>query len=285
MRRLLALPLAALAIVMACSAAAAGTPPRITQARAPFPQRAFILGLPAAMRLSPGQVRVLENGKPVSGVHVEAAGGSAEQFGVVLLIDASNSMRGEAIDGAMAAARAFASKRTKLEQLAVVAFNDKSQVVLPFTTDPEAIDSALQETPHLAYGTHIYDGVETSLRLIAHAKIRAASIVVLSDGADTGSHATEAVAAAAANREHVRVFTVGLRSAGFDPAKLQQLAADGGGQYSLASSPAQLREIYSALGAKFAREYVVTYHSSVGPGRRVGVAVQVKGLPSVASSG
>src|SRR5438477_546907 len=122
-RRLLALPLAALAVAMACAAAAtAGTSPRITEARAPFPQRAFVLSLPTAMRLSAGQVRVLENGKPVSGVNVIPAGGSAEQFGVVLLIDASNSMRGEAIDGAMAAARAFATKRTKLEQLAVVAF-------------------------------------------------------------------------------------------------------------------------------------------------------------------
>jgi tight adherence protein B len=286
MRRLLAFPLAALAIGMACAAAAsAGTSPRITEARAPFPHRAFVLSLPTAMRLSAGQVRVLENGKPVSGVNVIPAGGSAEQFGVVLLIDASNSMQGEAIDGAMAAAGAFATKRTKLEQLAVVAFNDNAQVVLPFTSDGAAIDSALQETPHLAYGTHIYDGVETALRLIAHAKIRAASIVVLSDGADTGSHASEAVAAAAANREHVRIYTVGLRSAGFDPATLQKLAADAGGQYSLATSPAQLREIYAALGAKFAREYVVSYDSSVGPGQRVGVAVQVKGLPSLASTG
>jgi len=285
-RRLLALPLAALAVAMACAAAAtAGTSPRITEARAPFPQRAFVLSLPTAMRLSAGQVRVLENGKPVSGVNVIPAGGSAEQFGVVLLIDASNSMRGEAIDGAMAAARAFATKRTDLEQLAVVAFNDNAQVVLPFTSDGTAIDSALKETPHLAYGTHIYDGVETALRLIANAKIRAASIVVLSDGADTGSHASEAVAAAAANREHVRIYTVGLRSAGFDPTTLQKLAADAGGQYSLATSPAQLREIYAALGAKFAREYVISYHSSVGPGQRVGVAVQVKGVPAVASTG
>ena len=57
MRRLLALPLAALAIALACAAAAtAGTSPRITQARAPFPQRAFVLSLPTAMRLSAREV-------------------------------------------------------------------------------------------------------------------------------------------------------------------------------------------------------------------------------------
>jgi tight adherence protein B len=286
MRRLIAFLLVALAAAAVCTAATASQPSfRISQARAPFPERAFVLSLPSEMRLSPSDVRVLENGKPVPGLKVLAAGGSAEQFGVVLLIDSSNSMRGRAIDGAMAAARTFADHRTGMEQLAVVTFNKKAHVLLPFTSDGEAINDALAETPRLAYGTHMFDATETALRLLAHAHIRAGAIVVLSDGADTGSRASETVAAAAAGRAHVRVFTVGLRSPGFDSNTLQRLAADTHGHYSLATSPRKLQRIYAALAAKFAREYVVSYRSTVGPGERVGVAVQVKGLPGLASSG
>jgi tight adherence protein B len=286
MRRLLGFPLVALVVAATCSAATASGPAfRLTEARAPFPERAFVLSLPAEMRLSPSEVRVFENGKPVSGLNVIPAGGSAKQFGVMLLIDASNSMRGKAIEGAMAAARIFARTRTREEQLAVVTFNQTAQVLLPFTSDTSAIDKALAAAPHLAYGTHIYDGVETALRLVAHAHIRAASMVVLSDGADTGSRASEKVAAAAARRMHVRVFTVGLRGVGFDPRALGQLASDAHGQYSLATSPRQLRQIYAGLGAQFAREYVISYRSAAGPGERVAVAVRVKGLPSLASSG
>jgi tight adherence protein B len=284
MRHRVVLALVAFAAAAACSTAAADTF-RITEARAPFPERAFVLSLPSEMRLSPGQVRVFENGRRIPSVRVTPAGGSAEQFGVVLLIDASNSMRGKTIDGAMAAARAFAQQRTRLEQLAIVTFNDQSHVLLPFTNDATAIDASLRETPRLSYGTHVYDGVETGLRLLAHSHIRAGAIVVLSDGADTGSRASEAAAAAAAGRAHVRVFTVGLRSAGFDPDALERLASDANGQYSLATSPAQLQQIYAELGAKFAREYLVAYRSAAGPGERVGVAVQVKGLPALASSG
>lgn len=277
---------AAIAGTVPAGAAAGGGSFRIIEARSLFPDRAFVLSLPAEARLAASQVRVLENGKPVSGLSVTpSGGGSARQFGVVLLIDASESMQGQAISGAMAAARAFASKRARLEQLAVIAFNRRSNVLLPFTDDGPAIHAALARNPKLVYGTHIYDGVGAALKLLADAHIRAGAIVVLSDGADTGSRASEAAAAAAARAAHVRVFTVGLQSPRFEPRALRRLASDANGQYSLASSPEDLRGIYAALGSKFAREYVLSYRSAAGPGERVAVSVRVKGLPGLAVSG
>jgi tight adherence protein B len=285
--RLLTVLFAALVAVSLCaSAGAAGRSFRVTEARAPFPERAFVLGLPGAMRLGPNQVQVLENGKPVSDLTLTpSGGGSARQFGVVLLIDASDSMRGRAIAGAMAAARAFSSKRARQEQLAVIAFNRSPNVLLPFTADSKAIKAALARQPTLVEGTRIYDAVGAALKLLDDAHIRAGAIIVLSDGTDTGSKASEAAAAAAARADHVRVFTVGLQSSQFKPVALRRLAADGNGQYSLATSPAQLQAIYAALGSKFAREYVLSYRSAAGPGEHVSVAVRVKGLPGLAVSG
>ena len=52
-----------------------------------------------------------ENGNPVGGqIGIEAPGTTS---GVVLLIDASRSMEGEPIEGAMAAARAFMASRSE----------------------------------------------------------------------------------------------------------------------------------------------------------------------------
>jgi tight adherence protein B len=286
----LRLLVAALAAVVAgavsTGAVAAGASFHVIEARSLFPERAFVLSLPAEARLSASQVRVRENGLPVSDLSVTpAGGGSVRQFGVVLLIDASDSMRGHAIAGAMVASRAFASKRARQEQLAVIAFNQSPNVLLHFTDDGAAIKAALAGHPKLAYGTHIYDAVKAALRLLEQAHIRAGSIVVLSDGADTGSRTSEAAAAAGARAAHVRVFTVGLQSPGFEPRALRRLAADANGQYSLATSPAQLQRIYAALGSKFAREYVLSYRSAADPGERVAVAVRVKGLPGLAVSG
>jgi tight adherence protein B len=287
MRRL-PVPFAFLVLLSALFCAVAGASshsPRITEARAPFPDRAYVLSLPSTMRLDPGTVQVLEDGRPVSDLTVAPSGGRTRQFGIVLLIDASNSMRGRPIAAAMAAARTFARERSGEEQLAAIAFNGTENVFLKFTNDGAAIDKALTRPPALALGTHIYDGVMAGLQQLASAHIRAGSIVVLSDGTDTGSSTTEAAAAGAARRAHVRVFTVGLRSKQFDSMALEELAHDANGQYSLATSLKQLQEIYAALGARFAREYLISYRSTTGPGQQVGVAVRVKGLPGLALSG
>jgi tight adherence protein B len=288
MRRLIVLGAAAAALSTTAATAAAAAPRfHITEAQASFPQRAYVLSLPTRMHIRGGEVRVLENGRPVPDLSVVASQGatSARQFGVVLVIDTSKSMRGAPIAGAMRAARAFADKRNPQEQLAVVAFNAHTHVLQGFTTDGGDIADALAAQPRLGYGTRIYDAVDTARTLIRSAGIRAGSIVVLSDGRDTGSRLGEAAAAKGARESHIRVFAVGLRSGAFDPKALRNLAGDTGAQYSQASAPSALRKIYAGLGLKLAREYLIRYTSSAGPGKRIVVSVRVRGLKGVATSG
>ena len=66
------------------------------------------------------------------------------------------------------------------------------------------------------------------------------SVVVLSDGADTGSQIGLAEAAVAARGAGVRVFSVGLRSGAFEPGPLEALAEGARGDYTEASTPADL---------------------------------------------
>ena len=55
-------------------------------------------------------------------------------------------------------------------------FNNKPEVVLPFTSDGAKILQALTRAPTLAYGTHMYDAVSESISLLADAKIAAGSV-------------------------------------------------------------------------------------------------------------
>jgi tight adherence protein B len=285
-QRLSILGLAAALSALAATAASAAPRFHITEAQASFPQRAYVLSLPGRRQLRAGQVKVLENGEPVSELSMVAAGGATEkQFGVVLVIDASKSMRGAPIAGAMKAARAFVAQRTPQEQIAVVSFNSRARVVQGFTTDGGKIAAALSAPPRLAFGTHIYDAVDAARILIGDADIRAGSVVVLSDGRDTGSRLGEAAVAKQAREARIRVFTVGLRSGAFAPRALRNLAGDTGAQYSQASAPSALKAIYQSLGSKLAREYLIHYTSSAGPGRRIVVSVRVAGLSGVATSG
>jgi len=283
-RRALAVVVAATAALGLSSGASAAL--RLIQAGgAHFPDRSFVLSLPQRRSLTAGNLEVRENGKIVSNVAVVPATGAAPgQFGVVLVIDTSNSMRGNAIDGALAAARTFADRRNPTQQLAVVTFNHDAVVRLPFTTDSQRIADAFLTQPQLALGTHIYGAVQTAIQMIHRARIVAGSIVVLSDGADTGSAVTADAVAAAAQAAHIRVYTVGLRSRAFKPRTLFSLAAAAGGEYSAASSTAQLKQIYDRLGAQIANEYLIRYRSLAGPDERVAVTVKVVGVHGSAAA-
>src|SRR6185437_12706756 len=133
--------LALLAVASLAGGASATGGVSLTEAKgSPFPNRSFVLSLPTSRSLTAGDVNVTENGNSVPGVSlISAADANKRAFGVVLVIDSSESMAGKPIDGAMAAARAFASRRNPHQQLALVTFNDKANVALPFTVDPVKI--------------------------------------------------------------------------------------------------------------------------------------------------
>ena len=252
----------------------------------PFPDRAFVLTLPSDRPLSADQLRVRENGTPVTGLTVvPAALGKGNQFGVVLVIDASDSMKGKPIAGALRAAQLFVGHRTAEQQVAVVTFNDQPDVALPFTTDSSAILQALAHKPTLGYGTHIYDAVGKAISLLEQVKIVAGSVVVLSDGADTGSTSSRADVIAAAKRAHVRIFAVGLRSKHFEPGALRNLAQGASGSMSEAESVKDLSRIYDQLGTQLSREYLLRYRSYQSLGEKVQVSVQIKGVAGAGRSG
>jgi tight adherence protein B len=251
-----------------------------------FPDRAYVLSLPADAYLAPGSVKVRENGAIVQGVGlVPVSAAKTGQFGVVLVIDTSDSMHGSAIVNAVAAARAFAAHRQPAQAMAIVTFNSKAHILLPLTTDGTAIDAALANTPPLARATHIYDAVALAVSMLQHSKITVGSVVVLSDGADTGSATSLAAAAAAAKKAGVRVFSVGLRSHVFKEDALKELARSGGGDYSEARTSADLAPIFSGIGARLASEYLIRYRSAAPPNRKVFVAVTVKGYEGAATAG
>lgn len=274
-------------ILAACLAAApasgAGASLQVSEGGgARFPARSLVLSVPGDS-LRPSQVHVSESGHAVANVVVRRiTNASAGDFGIVLAIDVSPSMRGQALDQAMSAARALASQRSGQQQLGVLAFDQTAAVLLPLTADTRAITAALAHTPALGPGTHIYDALSAALHQLATARDAAGAVILLSDGADRGSTASEQTVAAAARAAHISLYTVGVRDHTFDPSSLRMLAADGGGQFVEASA-SQLRKIFTSLEAGLTSRYVVRYHSGAALGHRVQVSISVDGVPQVAT--
>jgi tight adherence protein B len=285
MKRALAASAVLAVVALASSAAAAGSSGlRVVEAQGPgFPVRDFVISLPTNRKLTLGDIRVTENGGPVvEPTLVPAVKASKKTFGVVLVLDASYSMHGKAIAAALDAARAFVLQRNPNEQLGILVFNRKTTTRLPLTTSSTKINEALAAEPKLVTGTHIYDAVAQAETMLSRAHITAGSILVLSDGADTGStHTLNAVAQGAVD-SNTRIYTIGLADQTYKPGTLKALAKEGGGDYAQAQAAA-LAPLFDQLGRLLSKEYLLQYKSLAGPGQPVRVAVQVSGIGTSSS--
>lgn len=249
-----------------------------------FPDRAFVLAVPKPIALKGAQVHVTENGRPVLGVSVVPAKATLSRtFGVVLVIDASNSMRGVPIAEAMKAARVFVAHKAPSAALGVVTFNRTASVVVPPTADTNTVLASLSTLPALARGTHLYDATSRALDVLKAEKIKAGSIVLLSDGHDTGSLTSSDAVAAKARAAGVRVFAVGLRSPQYSPGPLRSLSRATGAAYA-ESSATGLPGIYKARSEQLANEYLLRYRSLAGPAATVNVKISVAGLSGQAAT-
>jgi tight adherence protein B len=282
MKRLLIALVVIILGLLPASATASGL--RLTPAKTgAFPDRAYLLTLPAKVLLAPSQVSVTENGAPVGGLSVAPANAVGQgHFGTVLLIETSDSMHGNAIQAALRAARTFARQRSAQQPLGVVEFNDAARIVLPLSTDPNAIGDVLGATPPLASGTHIFNAVSTGLGMLASANVTAGAIVLLSDGAITGrlseqaSVRRKAQVISAAVAQNVRVYAIGVHDNAFDRRNLQSLSAAAGGTYTEADSAA-LPSVLRQLGAELSNQYLIRYRSLAPLSTRVQVAARVTG--------
>jgi tight adherence protein B len=252
---------------------------------ATFPARALVLSVPKTGALQSSQVHVSENGKSVPGAVVRPiADAGAGDFGVVLAIDVSPSMKGAPLARAMAAARGLATQRTGKQELGVVTFDRQATVALPLTDDPRAIAGALARSPSVGSGAYIYNAMTVAVRQLANAKIAAGAVILLSDGASEGARplpgngVTASAIGAAATAAHAQIYTVGLRDASYTPQRMSLLARVGGGAF-IESSSSDLAGVFKRIEAGLTSRFVVHYRSLVPLGHRVEVAVKVDGFP------
>jgi hypothetical protein len=123
---------------------------------AKFPSRAVVLTVPPGVRVSVPRIYVSENGKPVDHLSVTPVkAANAGDFGVVMVIDQSQSMRGAPLAQEMAAARAIAARRTGKQELGVISFAQNSTVLLPPTSDQQSSTECSRRPPRPKRG-HAY---------------------------------------------------------------------------------------------------------------------------------
>lgn len=194
-----------------------------------------------------------------------------DQATVMLVLDVSGSMAAQDLApsrlvAAQQAARRFVEALPEGAQVGLVSFSSAAHVGAALTRDRAAVARAIDRL-QAGGGTAIGDGLSLALDQLAQrpsndqGQPAPGLVVLLSDGQATAGR-DPAEAAARAQTEGTRVYTVGIgqRGAtprvngrtpvGLDEATLQRMAEVSSGEYFYAAESSQLERIYADLGSQ-----------------------------------
>lgn len=190
----------------------------------------------------------------------------------ILVVDASNSMRGAKFTAATDAVTAFLATAPPDVEIGMVAFAGQVGPVIEPTTDRVALLDEFKGL-ELAQGTSVYDALAEAVTLAGTEGSR--SLLLLSDGADTGSDvALDAVAKSAVDSEVV-VDVVSLANAK-QADTLAKLAADTNGRVIPADSGA-LSQVLTEQADALAQQLLVKFELPEGVSGEADIAVTVQG--------
>jgi tight adherence protein B len=260
-------PLAAAAAVL-CGTVLAGSPASavdeitIDHVQTTDGQVSMLLGvdrLPGGVRPDLDSVAVSVNGESVPASAEDVEGGEVERT-TILVLDASNSMEGEKLEAATVAIESFLDSAPDDVRIGLVTFAGSVQGSVEPTTDHQSIVGEL-ENLQLRPGTKLYDAVAAGVELAGDEGAR--SLLVLSDGADTGSASTIDELSTTATDAGVVVDVVALGQSAEQQAALDGLASSASGQV-IPADPEALGAVFSAQAEALASQVVVTFDLPAG---------------------
>lgn len=199
---------------------------------------------------------------------------AGEPVEVVVAIDTSGSMQGNAIAQARAAAISFVEQMPDSVQLAVVGFATSPEVIAPFGTPVEEIVAALRGLEATG-NTALYDAVVTASAQFTGSDARRV-IVLLSDGGDTSSEATldEAVSALEPGGDAddgIELRAVALITSDTDVGALGRLST--GWPVISVNDASDLTAAYLAVAQELTGQFRLSFSTSATGPKRVEVFV------------
>jgi Ca-activated chloride channel family protein len=184
---------------------------------------------------------------------------------VVLAIDISGSMDAtdftaedgtalQRLEGVKRVVGRFIEEREG-DRVALIVFGERAFVQSPFTEDLRTVRELLDQTEVGMAGPHtvIGDAIGLAIRVFEVSEIEERLLIVLSDGADTGSRMSPMNAAQIAADNGVEIYTIGVgdpRGEGdqkVDVAALEEIATRANGRFFFAEDEAGLDTIYARI--------------------------------------
>ncbi|MBI4905555.1 MAG: VWA domain-containing protein [Acidobacteria bacterium] len=213
---------------------------------------------------------------------------------VGLVFDASGSM-GSKLHKSRQAASQFFKTANPEDEFFLVQFNDRAELIVPFTHNSEEIQNRLTFTQ--AKGkTALLDAIYLAIHTMKKARNPRKAILVLSDGGDNSSRYTESEIRNLVAEADVQVYAMGIfepvssrgRTAEelSGPGLLSDIAEKTGGRHFPVENLNELPDVAAKIGVELRNQYVLGYsptnQNRDGKYRKVRVKVkQPRGFPQL----
>ena len=182
-----------------------------------------------------------------------------------VLLDVSDSMRGQKISDAGMAVEHFVSDLLRSEDEAFIGvFNHRPRLASPWTRPPSSLKARLAEVTPTG-GTAIYDAVAQSAEMFDRRTKPRAALVVISDGADTASDRSLRQARDAVVKRDAFVYAIAIDSPGVaastrvNPAALRDLTAPTGGYTEVVHDASEIGPATQRIAEELNSQYTIGY--------------------------
>jgi Ca-activated chloride channel family protein len=203
-----------------------------------------------------------------------------------VLLDVSDSMRGQPISDAGSAVEHFVGDLLRTEDEAFIGlFNHRPRLASAWTRPPSTLKNVLGEVKPTG-GTAIYDAVAQSAAMFDRRTRPRAALVVISDGADTASDRSLRQARDAVVKRDAFVYAIAIDAPGaaastrVNPAALRDLTTPTGGYTEVVHQAADLGPATERIADELNSQYTIGYAPSRpldGTWRAIRVRVKERG--------
>jgi len=175
-----------------------------------------------------------------------------------LCIDVSGSMKGEPIAAAKRAANRFLDQLDKEDFTSLIAFGSSVRLLTEFTQNRTEVREQIEALAATEQWTWLYQATQEAVEKAAKAPTSRAAVILLTDGKDEGSPATEAGVLGRAEGARIPVYTLGFgQNAPVD--YLQRVAGISEGRFWYTPRAEQLPELYSAVLEQLKNQYAIRF--------------------------
>jgi Ca-activated chloride channel family protein len=188
-----------------------------------------------------------------------------------MLLDASDSMRGQAVIDARDAFDRFVGDLLLTEdEVFVATFNHMPRLLTKWTTPPTSLRGRLSELKPSG-GTAIYDALADTSRLFEQRINLRAAMIVVSDGADTASDRSLLQTIEVIRRNDAFVYAIaidapdGRESTRVNPDALRDITSMTGGYTEVVKSAADLGPATERIADELNKQYTIGYSSMKPP--------------------